>query len=93
MVKNPPANAGDTSLMPEPGGSHVPRPCSERRAAVLTVTEASLRSGKGSAEPQINLKASKQAGRGKHYSNTFIPLTRMQMFLNASLGSLKYFSE
>ena len=71
MVKNPPANAGDTSLMPEPGGSHVPRPCSERRAAVLTVTEASLRSGKGSAEPQINLKASKQAGGNTTQTHLF----------------------
>ena len=38
MVKNPPANTGDTSLIPSPGRSHMPRNNKVRVPQVLSLS-------------------------------------------------------
>ena len=39
MVKNPPANAGDTGLSPGPGGSHI---AAEQLSPCATATEPAV---------------------------------------------------
>ena len=37
VVRSPPANAGDTGLIPGPGGSHMPRSSSARALQLLSL--------------------------------------------------------
>ena len=49
MVKNPPANAGDTGSCPGPGRSHMPRSNWAREPQLLSLRVWSLRSATGEA--------------------------------------------
>ena len=46
MVESPPANAGDTGLIPGPGGSHMPRSNWARVPQLLSLCS-------GAREPQL----------------------------------------